>query len=130
MTETTEATATAVDPNELARQTITGRRGKLEYENDAFGRRIGVRWLTVSDNIALARILGPEDLANQVISAYYTAAYAVAEIHGEPVPPATSRLMLDATFAKLDNEGVAAAVKAYTRMNSGGTPEQVADVGK
>ncbi len=109
---------------------IKSRHGKIEYETDAFGRKIGVRWLGPLQRNALSRIVGNDDIENMGVMNTYLPAYAVAEIDGDPVAPPTSRLELDAILAKLDDEGLLAAAKAIGRMRGGSTQQEIVDSAK
>lgn len=109
---------------------IKGRAAKIEYETDELGRKIGVRWLGPLQRTSLSRIVGSEDAENLGVMNNYLPAFAVAEIDGNPVPPPTSRLELDAILAKLDDEGILAAAKAIGRMRGAKTDKEVVDASK
>jgi hypothetical protein len=100
----------------------------IEREADAWGRVIGVRRLKLSENAKITGMTG--DLAgdqetrdlitgemNRIPrAAYHFIAAAVCEIDQAPIPFARSRGELDAILDRLDNEGIAAAIRALVRI--------------
>jgi hypothetical protein len=75
-------------------------------------RNIVIRKLGPRERMRFFEILGPENVQNPAYFGYAMLAACVVEIDGDPVAPATSRRVLEAMVARLDESGLSAVGKA------------------
>ena len=106
---------------------LTSRYTRIEREADALGRVIGVRRLKVSQQVKVSEMtpslegnteMTSEDGRSVRISrrSLPVVAASVCEIDGTMIPFARTRGELDAIMDRLDEEGLVAAVIAYSRF--------------
>ena len=79
---------------------------------DARGRKIALRKLNALDRMRLSELVGGENAKNEAYMTYATLAYHVASIDGDAVPKPATKAQLEALVQRLDEDGLAAAVKA------------------
>ena len=111
---------------------------QIEREADSFGRVIGVRRLKPSEQTKLVGMtddlqgfdlteVTDENGSIKKIEVPHRGplmiSAAVCEIDQNPIPFPRSRGELDSIFDRLDAEGLAAAVKAMVRLNTGATSD-------
>lgn len=73
---------------------------------DAQGRRIVWKKLGALDNMRLAEIVGPGNIANAQYMLYANTAFSVQEIGGERLTKPMSKLQLEALVQRLGDEGI------------------------
>jgi hypothetical protein len=110
---------------------LINRYSRVEREADALGRLISVRRLRVSQQTKVAEMTPNLDGDSEVIMTgedgvektvrisrrgIMIVAASVSEIDGVPIPFARNRGELDSIADRLDEEGLAAAMKALTRF--------------
>ncbi len=79
---------------------------------DQRGREIAFRRLTLSRRLQVLSLLGTA-ADPEVVQYYAMMASSVLEIAGDPVPPPTSRLQLDALLDRLEDETLGEIAKRY-----------------
>jgi hypothetical protein len=83
---------------------------------DALGRAIKVQRLSALQKMRLARFCGAE---NDRFVGYATLASSVIEIEGQPAPPPSTILQIEAMVSRLDDEGLAAVGRALMAVTPG-----------
>ena len=106
---------------------ILSRYSRVEREADALGRIIGVKRLRVSQQTAvsemtpglegMAEIELPDRTVRIARRAQMLIAACVCEIDEHKIPFPKTRQELDAIADRLDEEGIVAAMVAYSRVN-------------
>lgn len=110
---------------------LINRYSRVEREADALGRLISVRRLRVSQQTKVAEMTPNLDGETEIVMTgedgvektvrisrrgIMIVAASVSEIDGVPIPFARNRGELDSIADRLDEEGLAAAMKALTRF--------------
>jgi hypothetical protein len=73
---------------------------------DAGGRKIGLRKLTVVDQVKILRAIGPRQAENQPYVQVVEVACMAADIDGVPIPFPTNEVQIDAVLTRLGDDGV------------------------
>lgn len=127
-----------------AAEEIISRYTKVETETDILGRVIEVKRLKGSQRLRMLGMTGDlasatqpmpnpewkdgEDPSRQFvqvpIQSLMVIAASVCAIDGVPVPPAKTRAELDAIYDRLDDEGLAAAAMALSKLTDAGAGEE------
>lgn len=96
-----------------ASEEILARYKRRETGTDTFGRAITVRFLRPSEQTAVMRMADSE--SNSVQMPFIVAA-SVCDIDGDHITPARSQADVNAIMDRLDEEGLAAATKAFMAL--------------
>ena len=99
-----------------ASEEILARYKKRQIETDAFGRAITVRPLRLSEQTGVMRLADSESGTVQTV---LMVAASVCEIDGDHITPARSLSDINAVLDRLDEEGLAAATKAFMTLKGG-----------
>ena len=81
------------------------------------GRVIKVKKLSAIDRMRLFRAVGAEDSENRAYMHYSVLAASVTELAGDPISFPTSAIQLQATVARLDEDGLDAVVSALIALS-------------
>ena len=92
---------------------------RIEYEEDDYGRVIGVRKLHFLDFHRITLAMG-EHAKNETALAQAAATASVVSIDGELVAMPTSHMQIEALMQRLDMHGIGAASRAAMRFNEEG----------
>jgi len=97
---------------------ILARYKKVEIETDAFGRAITVGRLRPFDAMRVRRIMGTEDrgIITEFLVAASVRSVTVEGGHQAVLTPPKNEGDMQAVMNMLDEEGFAAAAKAYVRL--------------